>query len=96
MFLKGAKPLVNINQVLIDLKLVSTQTEITFKDSFDHQTIPNEYLKYYSFIKQNSPCSMELILNNFNEDFVGNIISTLTFMELNNYIKLSDKGYYVQ
>ncbi len=95
LFTEGAKPLIDINQVLIDLNIVPKQTKIDFKGFNTHNAIPDEYIKYYDFIRENSPCRLELILDIFNEDFVGNIISTLTFMELNNYIKSSDKGYYI-
>ena len=92
---EGAKPLIDINNLLIDLHIVSTQTEIDLSiKKPDNSQIPDEYLKYYEYIKQNAPCQLESIVDNFNEDFIGNIISTLTYMELNNYIKQSDKGYY--
>ncbi|MBR6252579.1 MAG: DNA-processing protein DprA [Clostridia bacterium] len=96
LFRQGAMPLIDYKQLLIDLKIIPTQ--INF-DSIERttkvKTIPNEYLKYYEFIEHNSPCLLEAIIDAFNEEFIGNVISTLTLMELNNYIKSSDKGYYI-
>ena len=93
---KGAKPLINANQLLSDLQILPTQLKINlYESNKKEKNIPLEYLKYYEFIEKQSPCTLDKILDNFNEEFVGNIISTLTFMELNGYIKTSNKGYYI-
>ena len=97
LFYEGAKPLIDINKVLIDLKIITTQTELDLSlIKSTNSKVPDEYLKYYDYIKNNAPCQLESIVEFFREDFIGNIISTLTYMELNNYIKQSDKGYYIK
>ncbi len=95
LFSEGAKPLVDINQLLIDLKIVPTQIEIDATNNQNKRPVPDKFIKYYNFIDYNSPCLLETILEAFSDEFVGDIISNLSLMELDNYIKLSDKGYYI-
>lgn len=97
LLLEGAIPLIDYKQVLNKLQNLNIQISLDdymqIKES--HINIPPEYSKYYEFIKLHSPSSLESILENFSEDFIGNIVSSLTMMEIKNYIKLSDRGYII-
>lgn len=95
LLIDGAKPLINSKQILVDLNIVNNQLSFN-EDALQNKIIPLEYKKYYEFINTNSPASLDDLIGFFKEEFVGNIVSSLTLMELENYIIFSDKGYIIK
>ncbi len=90
-----AIPLIDTSQIL--KKLIPSYSQLSFLDieNLTPSNIPDEYLGYYNYIKENSPVSIEQINSFFNKKAIGNIEADLLIMELNSYIKIKDNLYYI-
>lgn len=107
LFIYGATPLINYNQILNyifpNANQISIEEFINDKVSlgtiFDKETqakglnVPEEYQAYFAYIKENSPVSLQEIINFFNKKCVADITADLTLMELDGYIKLVNDQY---
>ncbi len=91
----GAIPLIDKSQVLKEIIADDNQISFFDLDLKSNPEIPDEFLGYYNFIKENSPVSPEQIFSFFNKKAVGDIESDLLIMELNSYIQQKDNLYYI-
>ena len=92
---EGAIPLIDASQILS--KFVPTYSQMSLLDieNIASPKVPDEYLGYYTYIKENSPVSIEQISSFFNKKAIGDIEADLLMMELNSYIKIKDNLYYI-
>ena len=90
----GAKALINSKTILEAFASNYIQTDL-FKEDKKNRNIPNCYLEYYDYIKDNSPVSEEQILSFFDNKSVSEITTALSIMEINNYVYYNDNLYYI-
>jgi len=101
LFLKNASPLVDYMQVVNYIYPPPKQLRIEdiFTPNYNNNVSPNiddipeEYRAYFEYIKENSPTSIQDIINFFNDKCIADITSDLSLMELDGYVKMIDDKY---
>ncbi len=90
----GAIALINSQKIIEKFSQSNSQVSL-FKESKKNHNMPDCYLAYYDFIKENSPVSYEQIISYFDNKSVSEITISLSIMEINNFIYYNDSLYYV-
>ena len=97
LFLSGAIPLVSYKQIISHI--FPSNEQLDFQDFIDDSSfnstpkIPDEYLPYYQYIKENSPVSLDSIISFFCKKSVAEITSDLFIMEVEGYVCVTDNNY---
>ena len=96
LLVEGASPILNHTQILAYLYASSKQ--LTLDDLMDlnineissTKKVPEEYVGYYEFIKENAPVSTQELITFFNNKSIPEITSDLSLMEIEGYIRQNE------
>lgn len=94
LFKKGALPLIDYTQILTKFDKNFIQEKIEeYESPIKKQVIPENLIPLYEFIKEQSPTSIDSIINFFYDIPVSKINSNLSILEINGSIKFNDDLY---
>ena len=98
LLVEGASPILNHTQILAYLYASSKQLtldDLNINEKSSTKSVPEEYICYYEFIKENAPVSTQELITFFNNKSIPEITSDLSLMEIEGYIKQNDDLNYI-